>query len=57
MWKSMAQALGLNIPDQQLETISPVLDSLWSETRRTLDRDLSSIDPVLTFRPDIGVSQ
>ncbi len=53
----MAQALGLNIPDQQLETISPVLDSLWSETRRTLDRDLSSIDPVLTFRPDIGVSQ
>ena len=54
MWKNIAQALSLNIPEQQLDAISPVLDSLWAETRRALDRDLSRIDPALTFHPDLG---
>ncbi|MBI3696410.1 MAG: hypothetical protein HY238_16425 [Acidobacteria bacterium] len=54
MWKNIAQALGLSIPEQQLEAISPVLDSLWSQTRQALDRDLSRVDPALTFHPDLG---
>ena len=55
MWKNIAQALGLNIPQAQLDTLSPVLDALWAGARRALDRDLSSIDPAITFRPDLGV--
>lgn len=54
MWKNIARALGLDIPEQQLDTISPVLDSLWSQARKALDRDLSSIDPAVTFHPDLG---
>ena len=55
MWKSIAQALGLGIPEQQLDAISPVLDSLWSQTRKAVDRDLSRVDPAITFRPDLEV--
>lgn len=54
MWKNIARALGLDIPEQQLDTISAVLDSLWSQARKALDRDLSSIDPAVTFHPDLG---
>jgi len=53
MWKNIAQALGLEIPPQQLETISPVLDQLWPQTRRALDRDLSHLDPAFNFRADL----
>lgn len=52
----MAQALRLNIPDEQLQTISPVLDALWAEARRALDRDLSHLDPALQFHAGIGVT-
>ncbi|MBI3668151.1 MAG: hypothetical protein HY236_18280 [Acidobacteria bacterium] len=54
MWKNIAQALGLQIPDDQLEKISPTLDALWTATRRALDRDLSSVEPALTFHADLG---
>ena len=54
MWKNIAQALGLNIPEEQWNAISPILDALWSQTRQALDRDLSSVDPALTFHPDLG---
>jgi hypothetical protein len=54
MWKSIAAALGLPTPEQQVEAISPVLDSLWTQTRRALDRDLSSLDPAITFHADQG---
>lgn len=60
MWKEMAKALELEIPDKQLETIAPVLDSLWAQTRRALDRDLSLVDPAVMFRADLapgGASQ
>ncbi len=56
MWKQIAKALGLNIPEQQLDTISPVLDTLWTDTRRALDRDLSSIDPAVDFHADLGAN-
>ena len=54
MWKNIAEALGLNIPEPQLNTISPVLDALWAAARKALDRDLSNIDPAITFHPDLG---
>ena len=54
MWKNIAQALGLNIPEDQLDKIAPALDALWAAARRALDRDLSSIDPALAFHPDLG---
>jgi len=54
MWKTIAQALGLQIPDDHLAAIEPALDSLWKGTRQALDRDLSAIDPVITFRADVG---
>lgn len=55
MWKNIAAALGFPTPEQQLNAISPVLDSFWAEARRALDRDLSSSDPAITFHADLGV--
>lgn len=55
MWKTIAQALGLQIPDGQLAAIEPALDALWKGTRQALDRDLSAVDPAIQFRPDLGV--
>ena len=54
MWKNIAQALGIEIPEAQLETISPVLDALWAGTRKALDRDLTEVDPAILFRPDLA---
>jgi hypothetical protein len=54
MWKTIAQFLGLTIPEEQLDRIGPVLDALWKEARRALDRDLSAVDPAVTFRADLG---
>lgn len=56
MWKQIAQALGLTIPEPQLDTISPILDSLWKDTRRALDRDLSAVDPAVDFHADLGAN-
>ena len=55
MWKNIAASLGFPTPEQQLNAISPVLDSFWAEARRALDRDLSSTDPAITFHADLGV--
>jgi len=55
MWKTISQAMGLTIPPEQLEAISPALDALWSGARRALDRDLSTVDPAVTFRPELEV--
>ena len=54
MWKNIAQAFGLNIPDDQLDKISPALDALWAAARRALERDLSGVEPALVFYPDLG---
>ncbi len=52
MWKNIARALGLEVPEDQLDRIAPVLDALWRDVRRVLDRDLSGTDPAITFHPD-----
>jgi hypothetical protein len=49
MWKNIAEALDLKIPEAQLDRIAPVLDVLWEQTRRALDRDLSAIEPAIKF--------
>ena len=51
MLKPIAEALDLRIPDEQLEEIEPVLDELMQIIRRSLDRDLATIDPVTRFQP------
>ena len=56
MLKPIAEALDLRIPDEQLEEIEPVLDELMQIIRRSLDRDLATIDPVTRFQPGKRVS-
>ena len=50
----MAQALGLNLPADQMERIAPALDAMWKATRQALDRDLSAIAPAVVFRAETG---
>jgi len=54
MWNEIAKALGLGIPDEQLQKIAPVLDALWSDTRRALGRDLSAVDPAVIFQASLA---
>ena len=54
MWKTIAQALGLPTPERDLEALSPVLDTLWAQTRKALDRELGEVEPALVFRPDLS---
>lgn len=54
MWKNIAKELGMGIPEAQMEAISPVLDALWGQVRKALDRDLSAVDPAFRFDPDLG---
>ena len=51
MWKQMAEAMRLNIPDAELERAAAVLESLYEDVRPALDRDLSTIEPAADFRP------
>jgi len=50
MWKALAQAWNLNIPEEELERIAPVLDDLFAKVRPALDRDLSHVEPAAVFR-------
>ncbi|MEZ5366518.1 MAG: hypothetical protein R2748_30310 [Bryobacterales bacterium] len=50
-WKAAAEALNLGIPDDRLETAAPVLEALMASARKSLDRDLSLVEPVTVFRP------
>ena len=51
-WTRMAEEMDLRIPNEEMEAVSAVLDRLYSDLRPALDRDLSTIEPVGTFRPD-----
>ena len=37
---------------QRLERVAPILAELRRATRRSLDRDLSKVEPTFQFRPD-----
>jgi len=54
MWKTIAQAMSLEIPDDQLAAIEPALDALWKGARQAFDRDLTGVDPAIGFRADVG---
>ncbi len=51
MWKQMAEAMQLNIPEAEMERAADILDSVYGSVRPALDRDLSTIEPVAVFRP------
>ena len=51
MWKQMAEAMRLNIPDAELEKTAAILESLYEDVRPALDRDLSTVEPAADFRP------
>jgi hypothetical protein len=51
MWRKISEAHGLNIPEEQLKRIGPVLDGLYRDLRPALDRDLSEVEPIAVFRP------
>ena len=53
----MAQALGLQIPADEVQRLKPALDAMWSATRQALDRDLSAIDPAIVFRAEPGAGK
>jgi hypothetical protein len=50
-WKRAAEALDLGIAEERVEAIAPVLDQLMTAVRKSLDRDLSLVEPVTIFRP------
>lgn len=52
MVKQLAKVLGRNIPEDELERIAPVLEDLLAGVETALDWDLSTTDPMFTFRPD-----
>jgi hypothetical protein len=52
MWKMMAELYGWNIPEREMERLAPVIEALRERTTKALDRDLSTVDPVMVFRPD-----
>ncbi len=56
MLKRIAAERQLKIPDEQLDQIAPILETLFQQVRQALDHDLSTTDPVLTFRCDAGIS-
>ena len=54
MWNEIAARLGLEVPAEQLENLSPALDALQKATRAMLDRDRSAVDPAIVFRAEAG---
>lgn len=56
-WKQAAEALDLGIPEERLEAVAPILDGLMTAARRSLDRDLSLVEPVTVFRPRAGAGE
>ena len=53
-WAVIAEAHGLNLPDERLERIAGILDDLDRKTREALDRDLSLVEPMFSFRPVVS---
>ena len=49
--KQAAEAWRFDIPDEELDAIVPIVEELARMTARALDRDLSTTDPVHSFRP------
>ena len=50
-WKQAAEALDLGIPPERVAEVAPILEGLTAAARKSLDRDLSLVEPVTVFRP------
>ena len=50
-WKRAAEALDLGIPPERVDAVAPILEDLRAAVRKSLDRDLSLVEPVTIFRP------
>ncbi len=51
-WRQLAEGLDLKIPQEHLERSTPVLDQMYADFNKAVDRDLSTVEPVGGFRPD-----
>lgn len=51
-WQQLGQALDLKIPKDHLDRSTPVLEQMYADFNRAVDRDLSTVEPVGSFRPD-----
>lgn len=49
--KQAAEAWQFDIPEEELDAIRPIVEEVVDKTARALDRDLSTTDPVHSFRP------
>jgi hypothetical protein len=56
MWQRIAALRQFNSPSEQLEAITPVLEALFQQVGKALDRDLSTTEPALTFRCDVRLT-
>ena len=54
MWEQIARGWRFEIPGDELSRITPILEDLFAKVRPALDRDLSTIAPVMDFRPEHG---
>lgn len=49
--KQAAEAWQFDIPEAELEAITPILEDVVAKTAQALDKDLSTTDPIHSFRP------
>ncbi len=49
-WKRFAAAADLEIPDEEIEAITPTLDRITAATRQALEPDLGFMGPAFCFR-------
>ena len=55
-WKRFAAAADLEIPDEEIEAITPTLDRITAATRQALEPDLGFTAPAVCFRLPEGES-
>lgn len=51
-WKAINQAQGLGIAPEDIERFEPVLNEIYEGLRPLFENDLSTVEPVGSFRPD-----
>lgn len=55
-WAAIAAARGWSIPEKRMENIAPILDDLEAKSSVALDRDLSLVEPIFSFRPVVSAA-
>jgi len=52
--KQAAEAWRFDIPEEELNRITPIVEEVTAAIGKVLDRDLSTVDPVPHFHPADG---